>query len=355
MPRSRHLLWGRRGFTLIELLVVIAILAALIALLLPAVQKVRAAAARAKCQNNLKQLALACQSYHDTNDTLPKPYPSYVIPLLPYVEQSVSYDVFIQHNRDLTVFTANGRFQRNGGSPDGAQSAWVATAFDVLICPSDVMPPIRQFHYPVPIGSFLPQGQWWGICSYGGNGGSGVAYIPDNADGVIYSTLANGTRFTDITDGTSSTILLGERTFQESPANMAQLNDPNCGMNLAQYGLFYYGAFFSPDGTGRLAIEQISYRLPDLQSPPSAIVSADLCTKRKNAYGSAHGGGANLAFCDGRVQFVSERIDLITLQALATRAGGEVIAVAYWGRPGRRGVARRPRTGASREEGGPPG
>jgi prepilin-type N-terminal cleavage/methylation domain-containing protein len=235
----------RRGFTLIELLVVIAIIAVLIGLLLPAVQKVREAAMRMTCQNNLKQLALACHGYHDANDTLPTPYPSYVIPLLPYVEQAASYNVFIQHNRDLTIFSANGRYLRGAGPTDAGPSSWVATAFDVLICPSDVMPPNRQFHYPVPSGTWLPQGQWWGMCSYGTNWGTG--YYANGWDGVIYNTPNGGTRLTDVTDGTGSTILLGERTFRENPANMAQLsNDGSCGNNLATYGMFYTVAVPEP-------------------------------------------------------------------------------------------------------------
>src|ERR1700737_3938080 len=90
----------RQAFTLIELLVVIAIIAILIALLVPAVQKVREAAARAQCQNNLKQLALGCHNYHDVNKFLPPAricrdaYVTWVVLVMPYIEQQGAYKLF---------------------------------------------------------------------------------------------------------------------------------------------------------------------------------------------------------------------------------------------------------------------
>jgi prepilin-type processing-associated H-X9-DG protein len=211
---------------------------------------------------------------------------------------------------------------------DNGQAAWAATVFNVLICPSDVMPPGNQFHYPVVSSPWAPQGQWWGLCSYGLNQGNGVPNI-NAQNGVLYTTTGTMPKLTDITDGTSSTIMFGERTFFDNPANMAQLSaDFTYGVNLANYGLYYYGGFWN-QMLAQQALVQINYRVPNLTSPQPFSVAQTISVNRIYAYGSLHDGGANLAFADAHVQFVSNSLDLMTLQNLSTRAGGEVITVDY--------------------------
>src|SRR5260370_18937783 len=133
---------GRRAFTLIELLVVIAIIAVLIGLLLPAVQKVRAAADRMTCTNNLKQWALAAHNYHGTNGRFPpginKASPdlsvrfNWVVVLLPYVEQDAGYR---RYNQNPATWDSNRNDPATG--MHGGPNAPIALTFNTMVCPSD--------------------------------------------------------------------------------------------------------------------------------------------------------------------------------------------------------------------------
>jgi prepilin-type N-terminal cleavage/methylation domain-containing protein len=125
------------AFTLIELLVVIAIIGMLIALLLPAVQKIRAAAARIQCSNNLKQIGLACHNYHDANQGFPTQSLSvgWVVQLSPYLEQDPFYKQWL-----ATLTTPNPQLAQRQGGPNSLQ----ATVIKSLICPADALPTPRH-------------------------------------------------------------------------------------------------------------------------------------------------------------------------------------------------------------------
>jgi len=186
----------RGGFTLIELLVVIAIIAVLVGLLVPAVQKVREAANRMSCQNNLKQLAMACHNHHDTDGKLPPGYSrdpgrqaSFLVYLLPHIEQTAMYTAW-NWGDPATNMTVGGPAR---------------TVVKTLVCPTVSMP---TNPYDILPGLWVSA-----LSSYGGNGGSRVLPWKDNkADGIFFETGAlakpypgnQPVRLTDILDGTSN-------------------------------------------------------------------------------------------------------------------------------------------------------
>src|SRR5262249_6832513 len=201
----------RSAFTLIELLVVIAIIAILIGLLLPAVQKVRDAAARLQCQNNLKQIGIALHCYHGTFESLPPGYTSraatvngpglgpgwgWAAYLLPHVEQDPVYRQ-IDFSRDIT---------------DPVHASVRVTSLKVFLCPAD-SPRGPTFAVVNDAGGTLPT---VAFANYVGVGGTyEVTGFPDTGNGALFRN--SRVRFTDITDGTSNTLFVGERTSLRSP------------------------------------------------------------------------------------------------------------------------------------------
>jgi prepilin-type N-terminal cleavage/methylation domain-containing protein/prepilin-type processing-associated H-X9-DG protein len=295
----------RHGFTLIELLVVIAIIAVLIGLLLPAIQKVREAASRAKCQNNLKQIGLAAVNYHDTNNGFPvmvdsnnSLWSSPFTLLLSYLEQQALYQgIMVDPNHGI-----------------GGFGSLCATPLSVMVCPSDVGPASS----PVWDGSFLDLnvGGW---SSYRANGGGKID--SPALDGVILrnqSSIGAPVQILAITDGTSSTIMFGE-FFNYCPNPIFTIIGRPFSARSTWGGVFVFGS-----------------------NPPAAYSSVSLnvsslsnyATCNNTGYGSGHsGGGANFVFCDGSVHFISNAINNAPtlsngntlLEALCSRAGGEVI------------------------------
>jgi prepilin-type N-terminal cleavage/methylation domain-containing protein/prepilin-type processing-associated H-X9-DG protein len=338
---------GRRGFTLIELLVVIAIIAVLIGLLLPAVQKVRDAAARIQCADHLKQLALACHNHHDVAEGLPagtafntpsipifvayygaldgEVYPSYLVPLFPYVEQETLYRLYRQgydSGQDLDKWPEEGR---------GTVNAQLVSK--VLRCPADALPAEGVYQYFAPgEDAGYPQGRYYGLTSYGANwgtqqwpGGPGGGRVLVK-DGVFHYNTR--TRLTDISDGTSQTILLGERSHHEPRWRLLYPTNP-LQQNFALHGTWVNGLEY----TSRQPLEQLNWKLPaslDAGAPASNTPAwKDLYYKRVGVYGSEHAGGANLAFADGSVKFVSQQISQQTLHNLSTKAGPDLITEDY--------------------------
>ncbi len=302
-PTGRRREPARAGFTLIELLVAIAIIAVLVGLLLPAVQKVREAAQRAKCTNNLKQLAQALHQYHDAEGRFPQAYNEYwnfAEPLDqptapdPRPRQSWASLVLPYIEQQNLLATGQGQAQR---APIGLFS-----------CPSD-----GRTSGPSPGGNFKFLGDQFGLTSYLAVEGSRYERGPSTThmslefggprDGILVRSGA--TRFADVTDGTSGTLLLGERP-------------PSTAPNL-DWGWWAWSAYDSTlavtETRGMLRTGcplPAGYRPGKLDDPCAA-----------HHFWSTHPGGGMWAFADGSVRFVGYAAAPI-MPALATRHGGEV-------------------------------
>jgi prepilin-type N-terminal cleavage/methylation domain-containing protein/prepilin-type processing-associated H-X9-DG protein len=310
MPRSPR----STAFTLIELLVVIAIIAILIGLLLPAVQKVREAAARTKCQNNLKQIGLAVHNFHDVNNRFPNgglpiaPSPSGVFsPLaqvLPQMEQDNVYRL-IDFTKPVT---------------DAANDAARNTVIGGFRCPSD-----RD--NPMPASG--------GATNYMANTGTLPFFV------IPGTGLSNGpfyinafTRFADVTDGTSNTAFYSERLLADgsngivspvedvffSPADPADTNAAHTTCqgvdtaNLAnQFPLFMGAPWLSHQ-----------HRYQHISPPNGRSCGFFTVGKSTMPPSSRHTGGVNVLYGDGTVRFARNSIDLTAWRALGTRNGGEV-------------------------------
>jgi len=309
----------RPGFTLIELLVVIAIIAILIGLLLPAVQKVREAAARAKCQNNLKQIALGLHNYHDANGQFPQGWDfntswGALVRLLPYIEQTNLYNT-IDLTQPITA-TVNVPSQQ--------------VELTNFRCPSDL---------PNPSPSL------GGATNYNGNAGNGVIFVIARGlnatdpppDGMFYTGSTKITMLS-VTDGTSNTALYGERMLGDGNLGLVSpqsdvFNGPNSGpgdpatadqavtecnsvdiTNPANQFPIFMGA---PWGHGQHNYQHVS--------PPNSRSCGWLSSLRATmAATSRHTGGVNVAFADGSTHFITNSIDLASWRALGSRNGGEV-------------------------------
>jgi prepilin-type N-terminal cleavage/methylation domain-containing protein/prepilin-type processing-associated H-X9-DG protein len=346
----------RAGFTLVELLVVIAIIGVLLGLLLPAVQKVREAANRVKCQNHLKQLGLALHNYHDAQGCLPpgmlcnsgnvtdSEATGFTL-ILPYLEQDGTYRLY------------------HFDSPwwDTQNTTAVATPVKVFFCPSnrtegfmDLTQVAAQWNTSLPptVSS----------CDYAFcRGANGAVYrdwtrIPLAARGVFNIRPLGGTltglRLAEIADGSSNTIAMGDATGGNAMYLVRDLNNPTqpaldpltgqpapieqswSASGMTDRAHPTYGSVFAVTAQYGLLADPRDEPMNRRPTTPTVFGNDTVGDNAANldaisGFRSLHTGGCNFLLCDGSVRFLSQSIVASTYRALSTYAGGEVASADY--------------------------
>jgi prepilin-type N-terminal cleavage/methylation domain-containing protein/prepilin-type processing-associated H-X9-DG protein len=296
----------RRGFTLIELLVVIAIIAVLIGLLLPAVQKVREASARASCLNNLKQMALACHGFHDTHGKLPPAatgtlneypikYTTLHVFILPYLEQENLYRTVVPGVHYTSNYAVGANKVKGYLCPSSTEELSQSS--------SETYNGQRNYtmHYYAnlgPLGTNPTTNTAYQMRVVGKEGG----YSLGGPLAVVSNVGESAAALDAITDGTSNTLLLGEISRDK--------------------WVFYRSWIrgWDSDSSG----------VPNAgKNVKNAINSTDYTSGNFNnvSLSSNHAGGASIALCDGSVRFLRESTSLPVLLGLASRNGGEVFTL----------------------------
>jgi len=348
----------RRAFTLIELLVVIAIIAVLIGLLLPAVQRIRESANRTQCMNNLKQIGLAMHNYHDTEKRLPPAlnnwWPQTYFPfrphamdcwrmlILPYVEGDNLWHQTVALEQDGSLpppadpyppwLEAKYQFPpvRYGYIFDssGRYFGPFATVVPVFSCPSDsrTQQTVQSEGFSTSLSSYLGVSGidiWaWSTATTGLQDFRGIMvpsnkYSRDRGTSEIRAS-SQGTRFAEIIDGTSNTLLVGERPPGHSL---------DYGWAFGCIGQGWTGTLDCTLGLNEMNLHQNG--IPEIDACPDGpyLFSAGRIDNPCDQfhYYSLHPGGANFLFADGSVHFLNYDIDNRTIRAWASMKGGEVV------------------------------
>lgn len=306
----------RRGFTLVELLVVIAIIGVLVALLLPAIQAAREAARRTTCNNNLKQLSVALQNYHDTYNRFPFGYGWFRTAY----GAGAPGGIELTFNDRLFPYIEQAHIEINWS--DNGLQPFMSFAIPVFLCPSDPDSDSIWLSGTTPA---------YARSNYGGNFGLGCMECSLTTPWAQGQSPTSGgriegifgwnstTRLRDITDGTSNTALLSEIAVGEDRTLIRAIRDYDEGVPV----MFDYAPNSNMPDLTAFCTAAIQAKLANTPFPcASSTKNKPLMLSR-----SYHPGGVHTALCDGSVRFVSDSVDQKVWWAVATPRGREAAAL----------------------------